>query len=100
MPSTWQITLLGFPLSVTLAWAVGQPLSLDMQPYETIVFMVCVFGTVLIMADGRANWLKGLALTLCYVVVALSFLCHQDADDVIARGTRGYAHHGHGHRVA
>ena len=91
-----QITLLGFPLSVVLAWGVGQPLSLDMRPFETIVFMVCAFGTVLILADGRAHWLKGLALALCYVVVALSFLCHVDADDERGRGHRRHGHH-HAH---
>ena len=79
-----------------LAWGVGQPLSLDMRPFETIVFMVCAFGTVLILADGRAHWLKGLALALCYVVVALSFLCHVDADDERGRGHRRHGHH-HAH---
>lgn len=102
---TAQITLFGFPFSVVVAWCAGQPLSLDLQPFETAVFLVCVLGVVLIISDGRSNWLKGLALVLVYLVVAASFYFHTDAavaaaaPNAVAFGSSGgHVVGGHHHR--
>jgi hypothetical protein len=31
---------------------VGQPLSLDLHPFESIVLLVCVIGSAIIIKDG------------------------------------------------
>ena len=77
--SATQITLLGVPFAVLVAWGCEQPLSLDMHPFEGAVLLTAVVGTALVIADGRSTWLKGAALVLWYVALAAAF-CHHHED--------------------
>jgi len=78
--SATQITLLGFPASVLAAWAYGEPLSLDMLPFETACLVLTILGVATVLPSGRSNWLKGLTLISLYVVIALAFLFHDSSE--------------------
>lgn len=76
--SSTQIALFVLPLCVTVAWAVGQPLDLNLQVFETVTLFVTVVTVALACSDGKSNWLKGLALVLFYFVLSAGFYCHKD----------------------
>lgn len=57
-----QIALLVTPLLVILGWAIGQPMSLYFQTFETIVFFVSVLVANFLILDGESNYLEGAML--------------------------------------
>ncbi|RDB25596.1 Vacuolar calcium ion transporter [Hypsizygus marmoreus] len=71
--STIQTALFVIPLMVTLAWAMGKPLSLLMDPFQSLVLFIAVQTTSSIVVDGKSNWLEGLILICLYSIIAISF---------------------------
>ena len=57
--SSTQISLFVVPLMVVLGWAMGQPLSLDFQAFETVALMLTVLMTSVIFSTGKSDWLYG-----------------------------------------
>lgn len=57
--SSTQISLFVVPLMVVLGWAMGQPLSLDFQAFETVALMLTVLMTSVIFSSGKSDWLYG-----------------------------------------
>ena len=78
--SSTQITVLAMPFAVVYAWAVGQPLTLDLLPFETAVFAFSILGTGLVLSHGRSTWLLGLAMLTMYVCLAGAFYLHDDGE--------------------
>jgi Ca2+:H+ antiporter len=76
--SSTQIALLVTPGCVLLAAAMGRPLDLNLQPFETGSLLVATLMLAFALADGRANWLKGVALVAGYVVIAAAYAAHDD----------------------
>jgi Ca2+:H+ antiporter len=76
--SSTQIALFVQPLCVLIAWAVNEPLDLNLQVFETVTLFVTVVAVALACSDGKSNWLKGLALLLCYLVLSAGFFYHKD----------------------
>ncbi|KAF8233185.1 hypothetical protein L208DRAFT_1396085 [Tricholoma matsutake] len=68
-----QTALLIIPFMVILSWVLGKPLSLLMDPFETLVLYISVQTMSHTVADGKSNWLEGLILLCLYVVIAVSF---------------------------
>jgi Ca2+:H+ antiporter len=62
--------VLVIPFCVLLAWAVGQPLDLNLNEFEAAVLFISVLLAVVVLQDGSANYLKGLMLVLTYAFVA------------------------------
>lgn len=57
-----QIALLVTPFLVLLGWAVGQPMSLYFQTFETVVFFISVLIANYLIQDGKSNYLEGAML--------------------------------------
>ncbi|TFK75224.1 hypothetical protein BDN72DRAFT_885999 [Pluteus cervinus] len=71
--STIQTALFVIPSMVILAWTMGHPLSLLMDPFESLVLYISVQTMAYVVADGKSNWLEGLILICLYIIIAVSF---------------------------
>jgi len=71
--SAAQVTLLVAPASVLVAWALGQPLSLDFHPLALAILLLSVLTVLSVILDGKANWLEGFMLMLTYCLVAVLY---------------------------
>lgn len=72
--SSVQIAVFVAPLMVLFAWAMGVPISLKFGILETAATFMSVLVANFILNDGKTNWLEGVMLLACYVILALSFL--------------------------
>lgn len=71
--SSIQIALLVTPSLVLLGWAIGQPMSLHFETFETIAFALSVMVVTYTVQDGKSNYLEGAMLMGLYVIIALAF---------------------------
>ncbi|KIM80472.1 hypothetical protein PILCRDRAFT_822575 [Piloderma croceum F 1598] len=71
--STIQTALFVIPFMVTLAWAMGKPLSLLFDPFESVVLYISVNVMSYVVADGKSNWLEGMILICLYMIIAVAF---------------------------
>jgi Ca2+:H+ antiporter len=60
--SSMQIALFVTPCTVLIGWAIGQPMSLYFQTFETVVFFVSTYLTYYVIQDGKSNYLEGAML--------------------------------------
>jgi len=66
------------PFCVVVGWIMGQKMDLNFQLFETATLFITVLVVAFMLQDGAANYLKGLMLILCYLIVAASFFVHVD----------------------
>lgn len=79
--SSTQIALFVVPLLVVLGWMVGQPLSLNFQPFESITLFMTVIISSLVLSTGKSDYLYGFMMIIAYIIIAASFwLQNQPAD--------------------
>lgn len=71
--SSIQIAMGLLPALVIVAWAVGQPLTLYFQTFETVCLVSAVILVNSLIQDGRSNYMEGAMLLSLYIVAALSF---------------------------
>ncbi|KAL8275856.1 hypothetical protein Esti_000192 [Eimeria stiedai] len=78
--SSAQIALFVFPFTVLVAWAMGQPLTLAVQPLSAVVMLLSVLvamGSLLlpsaVVQDGESNWLEGVMLIAAYFIISVVF---------------------------
>ncbi|KAJ3574178.1 hypothetical protein NP233_g1936 [Leucocoprinus birnbaumii] len=71
--SSIQTALFVFPFMVILGWIINKPLSLLLDPYQSLVLYLSVQIMSYVVADGKSNWLEGVILICLYVIVAVSF---------------------------
>lgn len=64
--SSIQIALFVIPVLVILAWALGKPLSLLFDPFESVTLFLAVLLAHFTMADAKSNWLEGFILMAAY----------------------------------
>jgi Ca2+:H+ antiporter len=76
--SSTQIALLVMPACVLLSAAMGKPLGLDLEPFETASLLLSVLMLAFTVVGGRANWLKGAALVAAYLVLGAAYVVHDD----------------------
>ena len=76
--SSTQIAMFVIPACVLLGWAMGKDLSLDFSIFETTTLFATVLVVTFYMIDGQSNWLKGVVLLLCYIIISASFYVHTD----------------------
>jgi len=57
--SSMQIALFVTPSLVILGWAIGQPMTLRFEVFETVVFFVSVTVVNYLIQDGKSNYLEG-----------------------------------------
>ncbi|KAJ9151111.1 Vacuolar calcium ion transporter [Pleurostoma richardsiae] len=72
--SSIQIALLVTPFLVILGWAVlDQPMTLQFNTFETIVFALSVLVVTYTVQDGKSNYLEGAMLMGLYLIIAIAF---------------------------
>ncbi|KAI0244017.1 hypothetical protein L0F63_003697 [Massospora cicadina] len=71
--SSMQIALFVTPTLVLIGWAIGQPLTLFFDTFETAVLFISVLIVNYLIQDGKSNWLEGLTLLAAYLIIALAF---------------------------
>ncbi|KAI4326231.1 hypothetical protein MLD38_031564 [Melastoma candidum] len=76
--SSTQISMFVIPFCVVVGWGMGKPMDLNFQLFETATLFIAVLVVAFMLQEGKSNYLKGLMLTLCYVIVAASFFVHVD----------------------
>jgi Ca2+:H+ antiporter len=68
--SSIQVSLCLIPLLTLLGWAIGQPMSLLFDTYETICLIIAVL-LVNFALTGRTNYLQGFTLMMAWVAMAV-----------------------------
>jgi Ca2+:H+ antiporter len=71
--SSAQIALLVAPSLVLYSMAIGQPMSLLFNAFEISAIALSVLSTVIVVVDGKSNWVEGLQLVAVYLILALAF---------------------------
>ncbi|CAN1853704.1 Vacuolar cation/proton exchanger 3 [Linum perenne] len=71
--SSCQISLFVVPLCVIVAWIAGIDMDLNFNTVETGSLAIAIIVTAFTLQDGTSNYLKGLILLLCYVVIGACF---------------------------
>ncbi|EOD50132.1 putative calcium proton exchanger protein [Neofusicoccum parvum UCRNP2] len=81
--SSMQIALFVTPFLVLLGWAMGQPMTLHFQTFETVVFFLSVLVVNYLIQDGKSNYLEGAMCIGTYIIIALAFFVYpDDAGDI------------------
>jgi len=76
--SSTQIAMFVIPFCVVVGWIMKKNMDLNFQLFETATLFITVIVVAFMVQDGSANYLKGLMLILCYLIVAASFFVHVD----------------------
>ncbi|KAG2245102.1 hypothetical protein Bca52824_093037 [Brassica carinata] len=71
--SATQIALFVVPVTVLVAWAMGIEMDLNFNLLETACLALSILVTSFALQDGTSNYMKGLVLLLCYIVIAVCF---------------------------
>lgn len=61
------------PVTVLVAWAMGIEMDLNFNLLETACLALSILVTSFTLQDGTSNYMKGLVLLLCYIVIAVCF---------------------------
>ena len=78
-----QIALFVTPFMVILGWIIGQPMTLNFEGFETVVFFLSVLVVNYLIQDGKSNYLEGCMCLGTYIIIAIAFFVYpEDASDV------------------
>ncbi|WVQ62580.1 calcium/proton exchanger [Kwoniella botswanensis] len=69
--SSIQVSLCLLPILVLIGWAIGQPMLLFFDNFETITLVVSLLLVNFAIADGRTNYLEGFVMMMAYLSIAL-----------------------------
>ncbi|KAL1588767.1 hypothetical protein WHR41_02573 [Cladosporium halotolerans] len=88
--SSMQIALFVTPFLVVLGWAMGQPMTLHFQGFETVVFFLSVLVVNYLIQDGKSNYLEGCMCLGTYIIIALAFYVYPDDAGDIGSIVKGF----------
>ncbi|KAI9223513.1 Sodium/calcium exchanger protein-domain-containing protein [Blastocladiella britannica] len=71
--SSLQIAILVMPVAVIAGWAMGQPMTLFFNVFDTCVLFISVLIVNYLIMDGKSNWLEGCMLLAAYAIIAIAF---------------------------
>ena len=71
--SSLQIALFVTPFLVVLGWIMDRPMTLHFETFETVSFFLASLVVVLLIQDGKSNYLEGLLCLGMYSIIALAF---------------------------
>ncbi|KAK7275992.1 hypothetical protein RIF29_17121 [Crotalaria pallida] len=77
MGSATQISMFVIPLSVVVAWIMGIEMDLDFNLLETGCLAFTIIVTAFTLQDGTSHYMKGVVLSLCYIIIAACFFVHK-----------------------
>jgi Ca2+:H+ antiporter len=76
--SSLQIALFVTPFLVVLGWIMDRPMTLHFETFETVSFFLASLVVVLLIQDGKSNYLEGLLCLGMYFIIALAFFVLPD----------------------
>jgi Ca2+:H+ antiporter len=85
--SSLQIALFVTPFLVVLGWAMDRPMTLHFETFETVAFFLSALVVVLLIQDGKSNYLEGLLCLGMYIIIALAFYVFPDQDPSKQKGS-------------
>ncbi|OQV02698.1 hypothetical protein CLAIMM_07848 [Cladophialophora immunda] len=71
--SSLQIAIFVTPFLVILGWIMNKPMTLHFETFETVSFFLASLVVVLLIQDGKSNYLEGLLCLGMYFIIALAF---------------------------
>ncbi|KIW96246.1 calcium/proton exchanger [Cladophialophora bantiana CBS 173.52] len=71
--SSLQIAIFVTPFLVVLGWIIDKPMTLHFETFETVSFFLASLVVVLLIQDGKSNYLEGLLCLGMYFIIALAF---------------------------
>jgi len=71
--SSLQIAIFVTPFLVVLGWIMDRPMTLHFETFETVSFFLASLVVVLLIQDGKSNYLEGLLCLGMYAIIALAF---------------------------
>jgi Ca2+:H+ antiporter len=77
--SSTQIAVFVLPFLVILGWILGEDLSLNFGVYEAISLLLSVLLVFLAIKDGTSNYLMGIILISCYLIISIGFAVRNDS---------------------
>ena len=88
--SSMQIALFVTPFLVMLGWIIGQPMTLNFEGFETVVFFLSVLVVNYLIQDGKSNYLEGCMCLGTYIIIAIAFYVYPEdagkgAQDMVKR---------------
>lgn len=76
--SSMQIALFVTPFMVILGWIIGQPMNLNFEVFETVVFFLSVLVVNYLIGDGKSNYLEGCMCLGTYIIIAIAFFVYPE----------------------
>jgi len=67
--SAIQISLFMAPMVISLGWFSGREISLYFDMFQTVTLLATMLIVNLMLISGRTNYLLGVLLCACYVVI-------------------------------
>merc|ERR1711977_668013 len=92
--SSLQIAIFVTPFLVVLGWIMDRPMTLHFETFETVSFFLASLVVVLLIQDGKSNYLEGLLCLGMYTIIALAF--YVLPDDAGTGVNLGKLFHGNG----
>lgn len=71
--SSIQIAIFVTPFLVILGWIMHRDMTLHFETFETVAFFLASLVVVLLIQDGKSNYLEGLLCLGMYIIIALAF---------------------------
>lgn len=84
--SSLQIAIFVTPFLVVLGWIMDRNMTLHFETFETVSFFLASLVVVLLIQDGKSNWLEGLLCLGMYIIIALAFYVLPDDVSPIGGG--------------
>ncbi|RJE25136.1 Calcium ion transporter [Aspergillus sclerotialis] len=76
--SSLQIALFVTPFLVVLGWIMDKHMTLHFQVFETVAFFISGLVVILLIQDGKSNYLEGGLCLGMYFILAVAFYVHPD----------------------
>ena len=70
------VALFVAPVLIWVGQIIGQPITLNFNPFEVVAIAISVIVANLMSFSGRSNWLDGVLLLATYLVLGVAFYYH------------------------
>jgi len=77
--SAVQVAICLMPVLVLLCWAMGLPLHLDLQVFETVVLMLAALVVNAVVRTAKSTYLEGILMLGGYLIISLAYTFHTTA---------------------
>lgn len=71
--SSMQIALFVAPILVVLSFILGNPMPYVYSMFQVVSILISIGMSIYVFQDGKTNWLEGVQLIGCYMILAMSF---------------------------